>query len=363
MSVGPRALQAARAARHRARRATRRAKERLAQGVLEQRVFVRLMPALVRHVHGPTEIRYGPEELIVLCVVRNGELYVRSFVDHYRSLGAKHIVFLDNGSTDATVELLTSYDVTVLQSHSRYRQQAMNLYLLRRYARNRWGLLADIDELFDYPYSDRLSLGAFLRYLNAYEYTAVLTQVLDMFPAEPLDTIDVGRDDDIRATYQYFDISAIRKEEYSWPGMSNDDIPWHFGGVRSTVFGTDSSLTKPALFLVGRGMTFHSVHHVKGAHLADITCLLRHYPFVGSFRAKVDDALRTGAHAKARWDYEGYARVLRREPHPALATASAQRLNHVDDLIDEGFLTVSPRYREWVEANAHDAAIARKTTA
>jgi Glycosyl transferase family 2 len=337
-------------------------KERLAQRILEQQVFVRLMPVLVRHVHGPTRICYSPEELIVLCVVRNGELYVRSFVDHYRSLGAKHIVFLDNGSTDATVELLRSYDVTVLQSHSRYRQQAMNLYLLRRYARNRWGLLADIDEFFDYPYSDRLSLGSFLRYLNAYEYTAVLTQVLDMFPAEPLDTIDIGRDDDIAAKYPYFDISAIRKQEYSWPGMSNHDIAWHFGGVRSTVFGTDSSLTKPALFLVGRRMTFHSVHHVKVGRVADISCLLRHYPFVGSFRTKVDEALRTGAHAKARWDYEGYARVLRREPRPVLASASAQRLKRVDDLIDEGFLTVSSQYREWVEANAHDAAPARETT-
>lgn len=362
MSVRLRPLQAARAARHRARRATRLAKERLAQRFLEQQVFVRLMPALVRHVHGPTEIHYGPEELIVLCVVRNGELYVKSFVDHYASLGAKHIVFLDNGSTDATVELLKCHDVTVLRSDSRYRQQAMNLYLLKRYARNRWGLLADIDELFDYPYSDRLSLGAFLRYLNAYGYTAVLTQVLDMFSAKPLDTTDVGRDDDIRATYPYFDISAIRKEEYSWPGMSNDDIRWHFGGVRNTVFGTDSSLTKPALFLVGHRMTFHSVHHVKGARVADITCLLRHYPFVGSFRAKVDDALRTGAHAKARWDYEGYARVLRHEPHPVLVSASAQRLNHVGDLIEEGFLTVSPQYCEWVEANAHDAATARETT-
>jgi hypothetical protein len=358
----PRVLGVAGAVRHRARRATRRAKEEFAQRVLEQRLFVRLMPALVRHVHGPAEIRYGREELIVLCVVRNGELYVRSFVDHYHSLGAKHIVFLDNGSTDATVELLRSYDVTVLRSDSRYRQQAMNLYLLRRYACNRWGLLADIDELFDYPYSDRLSLAGFLRYLNAYEYTAVLTQVLDMFAAEPLDTINVGRDDQIGAIYPYFDISAIRKEEYSWPGMSNDEIQWHFGGVRSTVFGTDSSLTKPALFL-GGGMTFHAVHHVKGARLADITGLLRHYPFVGSFRAKVDDALRTGAHAKARWDYEGYARVLRREPHPVLATASAHRLSHVDDLIAEGFLTVSPRYRDWVEANAQDAATTPKTTA
>ena len=177
-----------------------------------------------------------------------------------------------------------------------------------------------------------------------------------------LDTIEVGPNDDIRAIYPYFDISAIRKEEYSWPGMSNNDIRWHFGGVRSTVFGTDSSLTKPALFVAAPGMTFHSVHHVKEARLADIACLLRHYPFVGSFRAKVDDALRTGAHSKARWDYEGYARVLRRDPHPVLATACARRLNHVDNLIDDGFLTVSERYREWVEANAHDAASAPETT-
>jgi hypothetical protein len=337
----------------------RRAKVRFEQRVLEQRVFLQLMPALVQHVHGPTNIPYGPEELIVLCVVRNGELYVKSFVDHYSSLGVKHMVFLDNGSTDATVELLRSYDVTILRSHSRYRQQAMNLYLLREFARNRWGLLADIDEFFDYPYSDRLSLGAFLQYLNTYGYTAVLTQVLDMFPVEPLDTIDVRPDDDIKARYQYFDISAIRSEEYSWPGMSNVDIRWHFGGVRSAVVGTDSSLTKPALFLVGRGMAFYSVHHVKVARLADVTCLLRHYPFVGSFRAKVDDALRTGAHAKAKWDYEGYARVLRREPHPILASSSAQRLDSVEDLIDAGFLTVSSQYRDWAEVNARDAAPAR----
>ena len=133
-----------------------------------------------------------------------------------------------------------------------------------------------------------------------------------------LDTIEVGPNDDIRAIYPYFDISAIRKEEYSWPGMSNNDIRWHFGGVRSTVFGTDSSLTKPALFVAAPGMTFHSVHHVKEARLADIACLLRHYPFVGSF-GKLDDAADRCA-LEARWDYEGCARVLR-PPDPVLATA------------------------------------------
>ena len=71
----------------------------------------------VEHVHGPEEVVYGMDELIVLCLVRDGRPYVRSFVEHYASMGVKHIVFLDNGSTDGTVEALRGYDnVTVLRS-------------------------------------------------------------------------------------------------------------------------------------------------------------------------------------------------------------------------------------------------------
>ena len=48
-------------------------------------------------MHGPGEVTYGTDEVIVLVVVRDGRPYVRSFVEHYRSLGAKHPVSLDNG--------------------------------------------------------------------------------------------------------------------------------------------------------------------------------------------------------------------------------------------------------------------------
>jgi Glycosyl transferase family 2 len=323
------------------------------QRVIEQRAFLRLMPWMVKHVHGPREIPYSPEELVVLCVVRNGELYVKSFLDHYTALGVKHMVFLDNGSTDATVDLLRSHDVTVLQSGSRYRQQAMNLYLLHRFSYGRWGLLADIDEFFDYPYSENLRLAYFLRYLNKNCYTAVLTQVLDMISPAPLDTRPHSTEDDIAIAYSHYDISAIRKQEYTWPGLDNKDIKWHFGGVRSDVFDTDSSLTKPALLRPSPGLkAFFSVHHVKGAHLADISCLLRHYPFVGSFLGKVEEAVRSGRHAKARWDYQGYWRLLQREPHPVLARESARQLRALDVLIDEGFLVVSEQYRHWVMEHA-----------
>jgi hypothetical protein len=60
----------------------------------------------VEHVHGSEEVTYGVDELIVLCLVRDGRPYVRSFVGHYSSMGVKHLIFLDNGSTDGTVEAL-----------------------------------------------------------------------------------------------------------------------------------------------------------------------------------------------------------------------------------------------------------------
>ena len=47
----------------------------------------------VEHVHGPEEVDYAPDELVVVCNVRDGRPYVRSFVEHYTSMGVKHLFF------------------------------------------------------------------------------------------------------------------------------------------------------------------------------------------------------------------------------------------------------------------------------
>src|ERR671920_53402 len=64
----------------------------------------------VEHLYGPEEVDFEVDELVVLIQVRNGRRYVKPFIEHYFSLGAKHIVFLDNGSTDGTVEALKNYE-------------------------------------------------------------------------------------------------------------------------------------------------------------------------------------------------------------------------------------------------------------
>src|SRR5215218_1213704 len=134
---------------------------------------VQVVHPSVEHLYGPEEVDYRPDELVVVCLVRDGRPYVKSFVEHYLSLGIKHLFFLDNDSTDGTVEALKTYDnTTVLRTELPYKNPKGGLggtetlfkqYLIGRFGKkDRWCLYADIDELFDYPYSDVVGLDSFL---------------------------------------------------------------------------------------------------------------------------------------------------------------------------------------------------------
>src|SRR5215217_1746383 len=234
-------------------------------GILLERVQKWILHFNLEHLYGPEEVDYAPDELVVVCLVRDGGPYVKSFVEHYTSMGAKRIVFLDNGSTDGTVEALKGYDsVTVLRTTLPYKRYefAMKQYLIEGYGRERWCLCADIDELFDYPYSDVVGLDSLLGYLNSNSYTAVAAQMLDMFPEEPLSGSRVGKlpDEPLKERHRFYDVSNIGRKSFKelrrrFPTnvLESDEIEAFRGGIRETVFGINSDLTKfPLVFLDGR---------------------------------------------------------------------------------------------------------------
>src|SRR5215208_1903508 len=187
---------------------------------LMERVLRWILEHNVEHVHGPREVDYGIDELVVLVLLRNGRPYIKPFIEHYFALGVRHIVFLDNGSTDGTVEALRGYDdVTVLRSGLPYKKYniAMKQYLVERFGRGRWTLSTDMDELFEYPYSDVVSLKALLGYLNAHSYTAVVTYMLDMFPETllaPAEDPAAGYED-LKEANRFYDISGVRTRDYN----------------------------------------------------------------------------------------------------------------------------------------------------
>jgi hypothetical protein len=299
--------------------------------------------------------------LIVLSLIRNGSAWLPSFIDHYRALGARHIVLLDNDSTDDTIEIATARpDVSVFRtalSFARYRV-VLKRWLVHTFGRGGWSLVADADELFDYPASDRLDLRGFLTYLNRRGFTAVVGQMLDMFPGEPLAEVQGRTGEDLRVRYPFYDISAItRTTGKYWLRMnqrSTDSLYMHDGGIRASAFGWQwSNLTKLPVMRYGTGLSVfpYDEHFVTGARLADVSGVLLHYKFTGASFEQVREEKQREQHYGKATIYKRYDEVLTKDGALCLRGATARELSNTDELVESGFLVASDEYARWVEAN------------
>jgi len=310
-----------------------------------------------RHVAGPQNARAGPEQLAVVCLVRDGAPYVRDFVTHYQALGAAQIVLLDNGSRDETLALALAHpDVTVLSCPLPYREYMNELkrFLIRRFGRRRWSLCVDIDELFDYPGSDRLPLAGLLRYLRHYGYNAVVGQMLDMFAAEPAQPGGEPDERGLRERFPLAQLAHVQPKSYeryeAVNSISNPAITVMHGGVRKALFGTDVYLTKhPLIFLEAPVQPITpSAHGACGARVADLSCVLYHYKFIKDFAQRVRQAVAEENYYLASQEYKQYLAVLEREPVLSFDLPGAWPVASADELVERGFLAVSDQYLRWV---------------
>lgn len=303
----------------------------------------------VTHISGFRELSYKEDEVIVVCVVRDGELYLKSFIDHYRTLGVKHIVFLDNNSTDNTVEVAGSYEnVTVLQTKLPFKkyEPVMRSYLINRFAKGRWCLCADIDELFSYPHSDKLNLKSLLLYLNYNRFTAVVAQMLDLFEQGTILTRVNNPEDSLKEIYRYYDISKIRKEDYfafnfgDTNELSNPDIKLFLGGIRQQIFGLDGIyLTKhPLIFKDNKIQPMRTEHTLRHSYVADFTGVLLHYRFLGNLYEYAEREYSEGNFFDNSVEWKKSYAVLRDQPNITIAKDTSKELSNVNDLLDNNFL-------------------------
>ena len=216
-------------------------------------------------------------------------------------------------------------------------------------------MFVDIDELFDYPFSDLLSLSDMLDYLNHNSYTAVISQMLDMFSDRKMSELNDRLGDDIKSTYTYYDTSEIHSFKYVWGELENEKIKYHLGGIRKTLFGTDNGLTKAALVYVDKKIKlFVDFHQVVNANFADFTCVLLHYPFTSQFYNKVVEAVETDRYAlSASHEYKKYRDGIQSNEGFTIKHITSCKLHNVSELIGNEFLVVSNKYLQWV----HDSRL------
>ncbi|HEX3043581.1 MAG TPA: glycosyltransferase family 2 protein [Bacillota bacterium] len=347
----------------------------------------------IHHVHGETTVNYHHEEFVVVCLVKNGAEYIKAFMEHYQRLGARHFFFIDNGSTDQTIGLLKSYQsVTIFETQLPHKQYECEIRraVIEKHCRDNWALCVDIDELFDYPYSDRISMGLFLRYLNSNKYTAVLSYLLDMFSKEftltaedpertpdyPERTPDYperepeDREKDLVNTYCYYDLSNIRKIPYyksftaysNYNRLADPQMKNYSGGIRGTFFKTKESgylLTKhPLIFVDSKIEPVVHPHFCNKAFVADVNGVVKHYKFIGAFKDKVIQSLEAQNFSYyAEREYQEYLKAIKDQPKLSFYSPKARKLEQVEQLVDGGFLRVSKSYQDYVKSMSKPAEI------
>jgi hypothetical protein len=162
----------------------------------------------------------------------------------------------------------------------------MRQFLIEHYSFNRWCLLVDWDEFFDYPCSDKLPLSSLLKWLDRHRYNAVLTQLLDMFPRDTLQTKSDEEALGFRQPHRWFEVNSIERKELI-SGMDNQattaNLNLNYGGICNRVCGNYPFLSKFALLKPNFRLQIASSHLIQWARIADITCLLLHYKFLSNF--------------------------------------------------------------------------------
>jgi glycosyltransferase involved in cell wall biosynthesis len=327
----------------------------------ERTFLARLVGWSVEHVSGPQSVEATAGDVLLLSVIKDGREFLREFIEHHQRLGVKHIVLLDNGSTDDSIDIAAEYkNVTVLQTLLPFGTYAriFRLYLKMRFGHDCWCLSIDMDELFDFPYSERISLDTFVRYLNEQSFNAVLVNMLEPVADAPLNSSSGAGGTLIRERYRYYDQSCIVKHDVC-SALNREPLhEFRSGGIRASYFGwTDGHLAKYPLVKFGPdfGCRESLNHRVSDrARLADLSCVLFHYQFTETLHQRARDAANNRNYGNASRKYRHFLQILDRKPEVNLLRESLnpKELTGVNSLIENGYIVAGRSYRTYVNEQA-----------
>ena len=123
------------------------------------------------------------------------------------------------------------------------------------------------------------------------------------------------------------------------------------GGIRKTAFEMRNSpnLTKHPLLFPDRGAipSFKSAHRCRHAHIADVTCVLKHYKFDLDFFNRCQLAVQRKNYYRESTEYRDYLSALQQTPHLVLKQETAQEYVSASLLAEQGLLWISPTYRDY----------------
>lgn len=269
----------------------------------------------LQHVSGPLDLPPGP--LVAICL-RNERPRLPHVLYHYRTMGVAHFLVIDNGSTDGSAAWLAEQpDCTVWCTQASYKRARFGMDwingILGRYAKGRWVLTVDADELFIYPHMGARPLPALTDWLDAQNLRAFGTLLLDLYPRRDGPAPADGPPLQALTHYDAGNYQFQRNPRYGHV--------WIQGGVRQRVFFAQDPARAPALNKIplvkwAAGVVYvSSTHHLLPRGLNRVydafggqkaSGLLLHTKFLDDLEARVEDALASQQHYAKGREYRAY---------------------------------------------------------
>ena len=269
------------------------------------------------------------DDILMFCTLRNEKVRLPYFLNYYREMGVNHFLFVDNDSTDGSLDYLAEQsDVSVWHTRASYKRSHFGVdwlnWLQLKYAHGHWALVLDPDEFLVYPFCDTRPLRALTDWLDASSIKSFSAMLLDMYPKGRLDEKPYQSGQNPLEIANWFDSG-----NYTMSRNKRFGNLWIQGGPRARMFFGDKPEKAPALnkiplvkwdrrytyvssthMLLPRGL--NQVYDEWGGEKA--SGVLLHTKFLDTFTAKAAEELSRGQHYAASVEYKAYAESMKDDP-------------------------------------------------
>jgi len=286
---------------------------------------------------------FGPADILCVACIRNEALRLPYFLEYHRQLGVSRFIFVDNASTDGSLDfLLVQPDVHVYSTEASYARSRCGVdwlnQVLHAHARGRWVLTLDADELFVYPGCEQLALPDFLRELDGQGAQCLEAVMLDMYASQPISQVRYEQGADFRTLCPFFDADDYHER-------SERNLPQR-GGPRHRLFWAGKDNPKPSPYLRkfplvkwAQGVNYEASTHVMvGREISPVSGALLHFKLFSDLFRQAEDESSRAEHWDSAEQYRVYWKFLQGNPDLTAFHDGATRYENSAQLVRLGLM-------------------------
>ena len=218
----------------------------------------------------PFKFSVDESSIIAICVVRDEELLIPAFINHYKSLKVSHFVFIfiiDNGSTDNSIEYLlarsSDLNIQIWQTEDSYSENSYGLdwvnKTLNDQFKNHWCLVVDIDEfILPRGFYDLPSLA---KSMKRDKCNILATLLIDFYP----ESFDVDNYEKFGSPFIHSNLFDKMSENSVFYHDAKDGSKCIKGGMRHRISDSTNAPSYESVCLTKRSFfnyDFYDTHHL-----------------------------------------------------------------------------------------------------